>query len=226
MIAPVARPSKAARPPAGPAPAGGGAPAPTGAPVPAGPRPVGRPRSAEADEAIVAATLGLLADVGYEGLTMEGVASRAGVGKATVYRRFPNKVELVLHSLEAVGSRIGTPDTGTVRGDLLDVLGRIAHLFVHGPMGSIVAGLTHEVSRNPTLAGRFREHFVVSRRNVGRDVLRAGQARGELRADLDMELALDTLVGWIYYRFLITGGPLDPGEIERAVDQILAGLAG
>lgn len=194
-------------------------------PPTAGPRAGGRPRSPEADEAIASATVELLAEVGYDGLSMERVASRAGVGKATVYRRFPSKVELVVAAIDTVAAGVPIPDTGALRSDLVDMLGEVVDAFTKSAIGPIIAGMTHEVSRNPALAETFRRTFVANRRSGAMELLRRGVERGELRPDVDRELLLDVLIGWIYYRQLVTGGSLSRRQIEQVVDTALAGVA-
>lgn len=154
---------------------------------------------------------------------MEGVAERAGVGKATVYRRWSSKEALVRAAVEAIVSWIPIPDTGSVRDDLL-ALERQAVSVYTGKPGRVMPGLVSAMARSRSLAEAIRDDFLRSRRAALRTVLRKGQARGELRADADLELALDFLGGPLFYRLLVTGGPLDDRLAEGVVDVMLHGI--
>lgn len=183
----------------------------------------GRPRSEAATRAILEAAIDLMAEDGYEGLTMEGVAARAGVGKTTVYRRWASKEALVRATVQAFVSWIPIPDTGSVREDLL-ALERQAVSVYRGRPGRLMPALVSAMARSSALADAIRDDFLRSRRAALRTVLRKGQARGELRADADLELALDFLGGPLFYRLLVTGGPLDDGLAEGVVDVMLHGV--
>lgn len=183
----------------------------------------GRPRSEAATRAILEAAIDLMAEDGYEGLTMEGVAARAGVGKTTVYRRWASKEALVRATVQAFVSWIPIPDTGSVREDLL-ALERQAVSVYRGRPGRLMPALVSAMARSSSLADAIRDDFLRSRRAALRTVLRKGQARGELRADADLELALDFLGGPLFYRLLVTGGPLDDGLAEGVVDVMLHGV--
>ncbi len=184
----------------------------------------GRPRSASAHRAILDATIELLGEVGFGATTIEAVATRAGVGKATVYRRWPSKTPLIIEALDARAiEQMPTPRTGSVRGDLTEFLvGLIAAMS--GPDGRLVAPLLAEISRNQELAEVFRRDLVAPRRAVLEEILREGMARGELRPDLDVDLALDAPVGIVFQRLLILGEPVDEQSVGRIVDQLLEGL--
>ena len=185
----------------------------------------GRPRKAHADGAILAATLDLLADVGISGLRVEDVAARAGVGKSAIYRRYESKSSLVAAAIAALVSEISLPDTGSTRDDLLALMAEAVAVYNDplraGVMPSLVAAMRHE----PQLASAIRDGFLTKRRAALRTVLERGVDRGDLRADLDTELALDVLGGPLFYRLLITGGPLDDALVEGVADLILRGFA-
>lgn len=184
----------------------------------------GRPRSERATRSILTAALDVMAEDGFEGLTMEGVAERAGVGKATVYRRWSSKPALVRAAVASFVSEIGLPDTGDVREDLLE-LEREAVAVYRGKPGRLMPGLVSAMALHPELAEAVREDFLRARRGALRTVLERGVERGELRADIDLELALDFLGGPLFYRLLITGGPLNDELAEGVVDVMLQGLA-
>jgi AcrR family transcriptional regulator len=185
----------------------------------------GRPRSAEAHRAILDAVLVLLAEQGFGGLSVEGVAARAGVGKATVYRRWRSKVPLVIEALDTVASeRISAPDTGSVRGDLTEFLSQLVRAM-DGPDGRLVAPLLEGMSRSQELAEAFRRDLIAPRREVAVEIIRRGIARGELRPDLHLDVALDAPVAIVFHRLLITGDPVDEALVGRMVDQVLDGIA-
>jgi AcrR family transcriptional regulator len=188
-------------------------------------RPPGRPRDARADRAIVAATLELIAEVGVNGFRVDDVADRARVGKAAIYRRYPSKDELVTAAVAALVGEIAIPDTGSTREDLLALMREAVAVYadpVHaGVMPSLVGAMRHQ----PELAQAVRDGFLRRRREALRQVLDRGVARGDLNAELDVELALDVLGGALFYRLLITGGPLDEQLAEGVADLILRGFA-
>ena len=195
-----------------------------GADDPTGGRGPGRPRSAEVDEAILSAAVELLADVGYGAMSMEAVAARAGVSKASLYRRWPGKPQLVTDTLRSVVDQVPVPDTGDVRSDLVAMAGSISHALGDSPLGRVAAGMSGEFARNPELAEDFRQRFLQPRRRMVADVLRRGVERGELRADLDLELVLDVLAGALYYRTHVSGGSVDERIVADLVDLLLDGL--
>lgn len=186
----------------------------------------GRPRSAAVDQAIRRATIDLLADESFDALTIEGVAARAGCGKATIYRRWPSKSALVVDAVASCrddGSR--PPDTGSAREDLLVyVRGFMAHLRT-SDAGRVMPALVAELARNAELATAFRQGFVVPRRAQVHEAVRRGVERGELRPDVDAELVADGVVAILQHRFLITGMEIDEGLPRRLVDMLWNGIA-
>jgi AcrR family transcriptional regulator len=188
-------------------------------------RPPGRPRSAEADRAILRAAVDLLADEGYGGVTMEGVAARAGVGKATVYRRWASKSALVVDAISACReSGWQPPDTGSARDDLLAFVQGFMHHLRTSDAGRVMPALVTELARNPELAVAFREGFVQPRRNRVLDAVRRGVERGEVGAGVDPELVADAVVALLLHRFLVTGMEIDDGLPERLVDMLWQGI--
>ncbi|MEJ2217185.1 MAG: TetR/AcrR family transcriptional regulator [Gemmatimonadota bacterium] len=165
-----------------------------------------------------------LAEDGFEGLTMEGVAARAGVGKATVYRRWSSKEALVRGAVEAFVSGIAIPNSGSVETDLLVLMGEAVEVY-RGRPGRLMPGLISAMARHPELARVVREDFLRARRSALRTVVRRGIERGELRPDVDVELALDFLGGPLFYRLLVTGGPLDEALARGVVEVMLRGMA-
>jgi AcrR family transcriptional regulator len=169
----------------------------------------GRPRSLEADEAILEAAVDVFAEVGLEALTMEGVAARAGVGKNTLYRRYPNKLDLVVSAVRCY-TKVGAPapDTGTTRGDLRAIVDDLVAIVTDTPMGRMLPTLVAARARVPELDVAYSE-IVADKRARSSAVVQRGIERGDLRADADVEAVVDCLVSPIFYRFLVTHAPLD-----------------
>ncbi|HEX3454252.1 MAG TPA: TetR/AcrR family transcriptional regulator, partial [Gaiellaceae bacterium] len=167
----------------------------------AGTRAPGRPRSTEADDAILEAAIELFAETGFEGLTVEAVAARAGVGKATVYRRYSCKVELVAAACRAYADLGGeSPDTGTLRDDLRALLGTLVDMLTDSPVGRVMPTLVADKARIPELAAEQRA-LVREKRRHHRAVMERAVGRGELRPDVDPELVIAAVVGPVFYRF-------------------------
>lgn len=185
----------------------------------------GRPRSAEAHGAILDATFELLKEVGYDALAMEAIATRAGVGKATVYRRWSTKEALVAEALERFMRAIRVPDTGTTRDDLLGMMDSAVAMYREPSTHGLLSALVAAMARSERIAQAVRSGFIAARRDGLRQVLERGVARGDLRQGLDLELALDVLGGPLFYRALITGGPIDERLTRDVVDVVLRGLA-
>jgi AcrR family transcriptional regulator len=193
--------------------------------TPPGRRP-GRPRSAQADQAIVGATLAVLMEDGYRGLRMEAVVARSGVGKATLYRRYGSKQDLVAHVVRHLNQALTAPDTGSLAGDW-DALAESVLAAARTTNSAVfLPRLLAESAGDPELHRIFYENLVQPRREATREVLERAVARGELRDDVDLELVMDVLVGPIIYRLLIAGGDVEqlptPGEL---LDLLMQGLA-
>jgi AcrR family transcriptional regulator len=185
-----------------------------------GPRSPGRPRSERAATAILGAARELLEERGLRGLSVDAIAARAGVSKATIYRWWPNKSAVVMDAFLAdTGPRMPFPDTGSVREDLRRQLRSVIRLFneprTRGPFVALIAESQHD----PEVARALRERFIAARRAAAREVFERGQARGELRADLDIDIANDALYGALYYRLLVSGAPLRPRYADALLDQ-------
>ena len=182
----------------------------------------GRPRSEEAHKAILDATLELLVEVGFSAMTVEGVASRAGVGKATIYRRWPSKLPLVV---EAFGQLPGFEevDTGSLAEDLKKMLRAYLQAFNASPLSAILPSLAGERAHNPELSELFEPVSVGRRQPLIRAFERAVD-RGEVAADLDVELAADLVVGPIAVALFFKGGRLNQRMVGPMVDMALSGI--
>jgi AcrR family transcriptional regulator len=193
------------------------------------PRRPGRPRSARAERAIHDAALQLLVEQGYEGMSIEAVAARAGVGKATIYRRYAGKDALVAAALRTLNPPAGDnlPDTGNVHDDLELLILSVARTTLGSVVGPMIARVLSASITNPELHEILLAHVIQPRRTAALAILRRGVDRGELRRDLDIELALDMMVGAIFFRIMFV--PTDlvtlPEMIPTIVDLMLAGIA-
>lgn len=156
---------------------------------------------------------------------MDDVAERAGVGKATIYRRYPSKDSLVSGAIATLVSEIAIPDTGSTRGDLLALMRQAVGLYSGSLAARLMPAVLEETRRNPELANTVRDEFLAGRRTALSVVLERGVRRGDLRFDLDLDLALDVLGGAIFYRLLVTGGPIDEPLADGIVELILTGFA-
>lgn len=188
-------------------------------------RSIGRPRDGRADRAIVIATLELMAQKGAHDLRMDDVARRAGVGKATIYRRYRSKDELVTAAVAQLVSEIAVPDTGHTRADLQALMRGAVDVYRGSLEAAVMPSLVEAMSRDAELARLVREEFLARRRAALQEVLERGIERGDLRRDLDIDLALDVLGGPLFYRLLITGGPIDEQLAQGVVELILRGFA-
>jgi AcrR family transcriptional regulator len=186
----------------------------------------GRPRSEKARNAILQATAELLLAHGLAGVSMDAVAERAGVSKATIYRWWPAKEALALDTLyeESARNRAPQRDTGTLRGDLLDLLEPWARLVSSRPYGRVIAGLIAKAQTDPAFAAQYRARFVEPRRDEARAVFARAIDRGEIPADTKVEVGLDLLYGPLYHRLLHGHAPLDGAFVRDVVDTTLAGL--
>lgn len=185
----------------------------------------GRPRSEEADRAILGAATELLAERGLAGMSIEEVAARAGVGKATIYRRWRSRGTLALDAFvrEFEGLQ-PVPDTGTLRGDLLAALRAWVWTVTRTPMGRVLLGLIAEAQHDPALAEAWRTQVMEPLRAQRTVMIKRAVARGEIPASTDPDVVLDLLYGASYHRLLHGHRPLTDAFIRDAVDMIIAGL--
>lgn len=191
----------------------------------AGRRRPGRPRSEDADRAIIDAALSLFAESGPEGLCIERVAARAGVGKATIYRRWPGKEDLLLDALAALRVPLPQPTGKSVRGDLIALLEAMCRESADPRRARQFALLHGEGAKYPRLMARYNETVVEPRREVIRSVLRRGVGTGELRDGTDIEAAMFMLSGAVLIRGRYGLRPIEDGYARRVVDEMLRGLA-
>jgi AcrR family transcriptional regulator len=187
-------------------------------------RPRGRPRSAIADKAILDAAVDLFAERGFEGFSVEDVADRAGVSKATVYRRYPSKVDLVVEAGSCLATdEITFPDTGNLRDDVRGLARSLVNAFKNTRAGKMMPVMTFERRRYPELDAGYRR-FLADRKARTREVLRRGIDRGELPPDTDVAVMSSMLVGPIFHRLMITQEPMNEAFVDALVDALLRGF--
>jgi AcrR family transcriptional regulator len=190
----------------------------------------GRPRSERAHGAILEATLDLLVEEGFSRMSIEAVATRAGVGKATIYRRWLSKADLVAEAVACMkGHELRDVDTGNVRDDLVSLWHQAYKRgdSSSGEVTELMVKLMSARARHPELQEAFVRHVIEPRRRIVANVLRRGIERGEVRADLDVELAMDVLMGLAAYRSMINAGhsaPLSAGSTEQVIELVLGGI--
>jgi AcrR family transcriptional regulator len=182
---------------------------------------VGRPRDPEADRAIIAATLEIISEEGYEGVRVADVAERAGVSKATMYRRWPSKTDLVVAALRTTRP-LDPIDTGSLRTDLMELLTQFLAAVESTPVAGLLAALAAERQRMPHLAEAL-DPFVAERIRVFIQVFQRGVARGEVEPDTDLGLAASLMGGAIVIR-LFFGGSIDVATIERLVEMVVRSI--
>jgi len=185
----------------------------------------GRPRSEQAEQAIIEATLELFAEQGFEGVCVEAVAARAGVGKATIYRRWPNKEELLLAAFGSLKSPLPEPTGVSVRDDLLAMVKVMCADKSDPRKARRYALLLGEGEKYPRLMARYKETVVQPRRDAMRAVIGRGIQTGELRPDTDVEIAMLTLTGVIMAHEKSPDVTLDDDFATRLVDGLLLGLS-
>jgi len=186
---------------------------------------IGRPREPRADRGILQAALELVADHGVHGFRIGDVAARAGVGKGAIYRRYASKEALVAAAVGSlVDEEIVVPDTGSTHSDLLALMRDAVELYSASLPARLMPNLVSAMAQRPELAQAVREGFLSGRRAALSEVIERGVERGDLRGDIDFDLALDVLGGPLFYRLLITGGPIDDDLAHAVTDLIMTGF--
>jgi AcrR family transcriptional regulator len=180
-----------------------------------------RPRvEGEREQEILDATIDILAEVGYDRLTMDAVAARAKASKATLYRRWNSKAQLVIDALLSEKQPMTAPDTGNLRDDLLATFCGEGGLTDHSAVATFASVLT-AISRDAEFAAAFRERVIGPKAALGRAIFERAQARGELREGVDIDLLAPALAGICLHRLFLMGLPPDKDTIRRVVDQII-----
>jgi AcrR family transcriptional regulator len=186
----------------------------------------GRPRSEQSQTAVLDAAAKLLLEQGLAAVSMDAISAEAGVSKATIYRWWPSKESLALDALYRQWE--GTPavrDSGTLRGDLLQLLRPWARLASQQPYGRVIAALLTAAQTDPAFGREYRERFVTPRREQGRAIFHRAIERGEVPVTTNIEVALDLLYGPIYHRLLHGHAPLNNRFVREVIDTALDGIA-
>ena len=186
----------------------------------------GRPRRASAGEAILDATLALLAERGFQATTIEAIADRAGVGRNTIYRRWASKEELIADALHELTSDLDVDEVGDLHSRLLERIRDLVRVFSDPLFGSILPVVLGELQRNPAFARVYAERVVQPRRQALVDLLTEARERGELRRDADVEHVADLLGGPPFLRLLPLGlPPVGERYAEELLETIWSGIA-
>lgn len=184
----------------------------------------GRPRNVETQKAILSASYDLLLEDGFGSVTVEKIADRAKVSKATIYKWWPNKSAVVMDGfLSAASARLPVPDTGSAFNDILIHATNLAR-FLTSREGTIIKELLGEGQFDSGLAEAYRTRYFHPRRLEARSILEQGVQRGELKKNLDIELSTDLIYGPIFYRLLVTGGKLDDSYVQHLVMNAFEGI--
>jgi AcrR family transcriptional regulator len=189
----------------------------------------GRPRSERAHEAILEATLDLLVEEGFSRMSIEAVAARAGVGKATIYRRWPSKADLVAEAVACMkdDQHFHDVDSGDVRDDLFQLGRQALKGRDTAEVTDVMVKLMSARARHPELQEAFLRQVIAPRRKIVADVLRRGVDRGEIRPDIDVELAMDVILGLLSFRSMVSArhaGISEP-SLRKLIDVVLYGIA-
>jgi AcrR family transcriptional regulator len=185
----------------------------------------GRPRSEQSRSAVLRATSELMRDVGLRAMTTDQIASRSGVSKATIYKWWANKYAVAVEAfLSEMSAESADPDTGSADRDFRVVLRGLMHFYTSAS-GRVFAELVGQAQSDPTASAELRDHLIESRRELGRAIWERGVSRGELRPDVDRELAVDLIFGPAMYRLLASHAPLDEATADAVVDAAMRGLA-
>jgi AcrR family transcriptional regulator len=184
----------------------------------------GRPRDPSRDGVIRAAILRLLAEVGYGALTMDAVASEAGVGKATIYRRWRTKQDLVVDTISELNrAEATTPDTGSVEGDLQAMMRQMVSMIT-GPTGAATLSLLSTIPRQPALADAFRNGPLAVWRQSFQEIWDRAEQRGEVRAGLARSTVAETTSALMVQRWLLTGEPVDEAYADEVLSTVVMPL--
>ncbi|KQX46815.1 TetR/AcrR family transcriptional regulator [Paenibacillus sp. Root444D2] len=184
----------------------------------------GRPRNVETQNSILTASYDLLLENGFGAVTVEKIADRAKVSKATIYKWWPNKAAVVMDGfLYAASARLPVPDTGTVLDDILIHATNLTR-FLASREGKIITELLGEGQSDAGLAEAYRTRYFQPRRLEARRLMEQGVQRGELKKNLDIELSTDLIYGPIFYRLLVTGEKLDDSYVQHLVNNVFEGI--
>ncbi|MEU4191391.1 TetR/AcrR family transcriptional regulator [Kribbella sp. NPDC026611] len=183
-------------------------------------------RSERARQAILDAALELCGEQSYAGLTMEGIAKRAGVGKQTIYRWWPSKAAILLEALEERGrSTLDFPDTGNLEADLRTQMTQVAQAFLSPTFAAYSKGLIAAAQSDPAIAQAVVTSIIQPRVTLCIERLQKAQQAGEIRPDLDLADVVELLYAPLYYRLLLHTRPVSPTQVDTILSLVLAGVS-
>ncbi|MFL0266859.1 TetR/AcrR family transcriptional regulator [Candidatus Clostridium radicumherbarum] len=185
---------------------------------------LGRPRSEETRADILNASYELLIENGFAAITVEKIAERAKVSKATIYKWWPNKAAVVMDGfLNATSVELPIPDTGSTIEDMFIQVNNFVK-FLSTRKGRVITEIIAEGQHDPQLADIYRKAYFIPRREISKRILESGISRGELRKDLDLEITIDLIWGPIFYRLLITGEVIDEAFVKKLINYAFEGI--
>lgn len=185
---------------------------------------LGRPRCEKTKEAILTAAYNLLLENGFRAATIERIAEKAGISKATIYKWWPNKAAVVVDGfLNAANMKLPIPDTGSTVKDMLIQVNNFVK-FLMSKEGNVITEIIAEGQTDPKVAEAYRTIYFKPRRNISKQILERGISRGELRKDLNIEVSIDLIWGPVFYRLMITGEIIDSTFVENIVNYVLEGI--
>jgi len=191
-------------------------------------KPAGRPRDTRTTQSILKAALELGTELGFDGLTVEGIAARAGVGKSTIYRRWPDAWSIVANAVFADAARIAPVQERATARESFRVSMRLVARYFRGRFGETLRPLIGRAQVDKTLRQALAKHWLSARREISRKIVRRGVASGELRAGLDPDTVLDALYGPLYHRLLLPydgdAVHLSDAYIDALIDTVFGGL--
>lgn len=184
----------------------------------------GRPRNVETEKSILSASYDLLLETGFGAVTVEKIADRAKVSKATIYKWWPNKAAVVMDGfLSSAADRLPVPDTGSVFDDILMHATNLSR-FLISREGKIITEIIGEGQMDSGLAEAYRTRYFQPRRLEARLLMERGVQRGELKDNLDIEVVTDLIYGPIFYRLLVTYQPIDDAYVQQLVRYAFQGI--
>ena len=191
-------------------------------------RKAGRPRSAQSHQAIIKAALELLAEEGFEAMSIEAIAARAGVGKTTIYRRWDSKADLVIDAIGGLQAEIPVINAGNLRNDLLAMFDSAVQQESPSFFENMVFNMIGVLKTNPEIFQAFYSRIIVPRLTQFTSLIEQAKARGELRADIDPLIMVDLLAGPLFFRMLFTSliSTLPEDWPEQIINAVLNGVSG
>lgn len=185
---------------------------------------LGRPRSEKTKIDILTASYDLLIENGFGAVTVEKIAEKAGVSKATIYKWWPNKAAVVIDGfLNATTVKLPIPDTGSIINDMFIQVSNFVE-FLMSKKGNVITEIIAEGQFDQNLADIYRKAYFKPRRDISKQILERGISRGELRKDMDIELVIDLIWGPVFYRLLITGEVLDDIFVRKLINYAFEGI--